>query len=72
MSDTQRATIRTALLRAHDRMAMLRALAHLDLPDAWIAAGAVRNAVWDALQTRRRTEGWNIGSANCCPARHGP
>jgi hypothetical protein len=30
-------------------MAMLRTLASLDLPDAWIAAGAVRNAVWDAL-----------------------
>jgi hypothetical protein len=28
---------------------MLRAVAALDLPDAWLAAGAVRNAVWDAL-----------------------
>ncbi len=28
---------------------MLHALARLDLPDAWIAAGAVRNAVWDML-----------------------
>jgi uncharacterized protein len=49
VSDTQKATIRAALLSAHAHMAMLRALAHLDLPDAWIAAGAVRNAVWDAL-----------------------
>jgi uncharacterized protein len=30
-------------------MAMLLTLARLDLPDCWIAAGAVRNAVWDAL-----------------------
>jgi uncharacterized protein len=28
---------------------MLCAVADLDLPDAWLAAGAVRNAVWDAL-----------------------
>jgi uncharacterized protein len=49
VSDTQKATIRAALLSAHGHMAMLRALAHLDLPDVWIAAGAVRNAVWDAL-----------------------
>jgi hypothetical protein len=30
-------------------MAMLRAIAALALPDAWLAAGAIRNAVWDAL-----------------------
>ena len=30
-------------------MDMLEALADLDLPDAWIAAGAVRNAAWDRL-----------------------
>lgn len=29
--------------------APLAALAELDLPDAWIGAGFVRNAVWDAL-----------------------
>jgi uncharacterized protein len=49
VSDTQQATIRAALQRTHGRMAMLHALARLDLPDAWIAAGAVRNAVWDTL-----------------------
>src|SRR5919202_1978976 len=27
----------------------LRGLASLDLPDAWIGAGFLRNAVWDAL-----------------------
>lgn len=31
----------------------LRALERLDLPDAWIAAGFVRNAVWDTLHGRR-------------------
>ncbi|MDJ0390823.1 nucleotidyltransferase family protein [Roseomonas sp. E05] len=32
--------------------APLAALARLDLPDAWIGAGFVRNAVWDALHGR--------------------
>jgi hypothetical protein len=36
-------------------MAMLRALARLALPDAWIAAGAVRNAVWDGLHGLERS-----------------
>jgi len=31
------------------KMAALRALAGLALPDAWLAAGFVRNFVWDAL-----------------------
>jgi len=31
------------------RMAALHALAALALPDAWLAAGFVRNLVWDAL-----------------------
>lgn len=38
-----------ALTAASGRCDMLRAVAELDLPDAWIAAGAVRNAVWDRL-----------------------
>lgn len=33
-------------------MSALRALEQLDLPDAWIAAGFVRNAVWDRLHGR--------------------
>ena len=41
--------VRDAIARAAGRTAMLAAVASLDLPDAWIAAGAVRNAVWDAL-----------------------
>lgn len=32
-----------------DLLAALEALAALKLPDAWIAAGALRSAVWDAL-----------------------
>jgi hypothetical protein len=36
-------------------MAMLDALASLDLPDAWIAAGVVRNAVWDAQHDYRHS-----------------
>jgi hypothetical protein len=41
--------VRAALQIADGRMAMLQALAWLNLPDAWVAAGAVRNAVWDSL-----------------------
>lgn len=33
-------------------VALLRALAQLDLPDAWIGAGFVRNPVWDILHGR--------------------
>ncbi len=33
-------------------MALLDAVARLDLPDAWIAAGFVRNPVWDVLHGR--------------------
>jgi hypothetical protein len=32
-----------------DMMRLLGAVADLQLPDAWIGAGFVRNAVWDAL-----------------------
>ncbi|MBK1697994.1 nucleotidyltransferase family protein [Rhodovibrio salinarum] len=32
--------------------AALDALAALDLPDAWIGAGALRNAVWDVMHGR--------------------
>lgn len=36
------------------RLACLRAVRDLALPDAWIGAGFVRNAVWDALTNRVR------------------
>ena len=35
-----------------DMARLLRAVAELGLPDCWIGAGFVRNAVWDALHDR--------------------
>jgi len=46
------ARLRTLLLEDAGRMPLLRAVATLALPDAWIAAGCVRNAVWDHLAGR--------------------
>ena len=43
------ALIRALLRGAPDRIIMLRAIAALRLPDAWLAAGAIRNLVWDHL-----------------------
>ncbi|MCB8822383.1 nucleotidyltransferase family protein [Microvirga rosea] len=41
------------LIEAHAPMrGLLAAVASLRLPDAWIGAGFVRNAVWDALHER--------------------
>lgn len=42
-----------AFLR-HDaiRWYLLEVVSHLQLPDCWIAAGFIRNAVWDALHGR--------------------
>lgn len=37
---------------------MLRAVAAIGLPDAWIAAGAVRSAVWDILHDRPISTDW--------------
>lgn len=43
-----------ALLRADPvRWELLGLVADLGLPDCWIAAGFVRNAVWDALHGRK-------------------
>jgi uncharacterized protein len=41
--------IREWLRVADHRMEMFEAVADLGMPDAWIAAGAVRNAAWDRL-----------------------
>jgi len=38
--------------RRADMIRLLRAVETLDLPDCWIGAGFVRNAVWDALHDR--------------------
>lgn len=43
------ASINSLLKNDPSRMTALRAVATLDLPDAWLAAGFVRNLVWDAL-----------------------
>jgi hypothetical protein len=34
------------------RWRLLEAVSYLDFPDCWIAAGFIRNAVWDALHGR--------------------
>ncbi|PVE24591.1 hypothetical protein DC522_09620 [Microvirga sp. KLBC 81] len=42
------------LLEAHaDLHALLLHVESLDLPDGWIGAGFIRNAVWDVLHDRR-------------------
>ena len=42
-----------ALLRTDPvRWRLLEVVSHLGLPDCWIAAGFIRNAVWDALHGR--------------------
>ena len=46
---SERELIQAAGLAADGRLELLRAVASLEVPDCWIAAGAVRNAVWDAL-----------------------
>lgn len=48
----QAARLRALLLADARRLALLRAAAALALPDCWIAAGFVRNAVWDHLAGR--------------------
>ncbi len=39
-------------------MAMLEAVEQTSLPDAWIAAGAVRSLVWDHLHGRKPSTDW--------------
>lgn len=42
-----------AILRADPiRWSLLDVVSHLQLPDCWIAAGFIRNAVWDSLHGR--------------------
>ncbi len=49
---SESARVLEILAREPLRLACLRVVRDLGLPDAWIGAGFVRNAVWDAL-TRR-------------------
>lgn len=44
--------LRTLLLHDHERLRLLSLVHGLALPDCWIAAGFVRNAVWDHLHGR--------------------
>jgi hypothetical protein len=46
------ARIAAILQRDPARLDALRAVAVLDLPDCWIGAGFIRNAVWDHLHDR--------------------
>lgn len=46
------ADIVSLIERQPDMMRLLRTLESLALPDAWIGAGFVRNAVWDVLHDR--------------------
>src|SRR5271168_3247129 len=51
-TDRTDAHIAAILQRDPARLDALRAVATLDLPDCWIGAGFIRNAVWDYLHDR--------------------
>jgi uncharacterized protein len=42
-----------------DMLRILRAVEALGLPDCWIGAGFIRNAVWDTLSGRPRASSWD-------------
>jgi hypothetical protein len=46
------ADIATSIARQPDMMRLLGHVESLGLPDSWIGAGFIRNAVWDALHGR--------------------
>lgn len=49
----------TAIVAANPTlMAMLKAVAAVGLPDAWISAGTIRSAVWDVLHGRPVSTDW--------------
>ena len=49
----------TAIVAATPRLVdMLRAVESIGLPDAWIAAGTLRSAVWDTLHGRPVSTDW--------------
>ncbi len=49
----------TAIVAANPTlMAMLKAVAAVGLPDAWISAGTVRSVVWDVLHDRPVSTDW--------------
>jgi hypothetical protein len=42
-----------------DMLRILQAVETLGLPDCWIGAGFIRNAVWDALSGRPQASSWD-------------
>lgn len=54
--------------RQRDMMRVLEFVAALSLPDCWIGAGFVRNAVWDALHGRLPGSGNDVDVAYFDPA----
>jgi hypothetical protein len=52
MSEAFVRQIGAILRRDAVRWRLLEVVSHLELPDCWIAAGFIRNAVWDALHGR--------------------
>lgn len=52
MHDACQLQLDAILRRDAVRWRLLDVVSHLDLPDCWIAAGFIRNAVWDALHGR--------------------
>ncbi|MGR3604663.1 nucleotidyltransferase family protein [Sulfitobacter sp.] len=52
MSESLERQIAAILHRDAVRWRLLGVVSHLELPDCWIAAGFIRNAVWDALHGR--------------------
>jgi len=56
-ADHLASTLASVLASDPWRLRLLRAVASLHLPDAWIGAGFVRDAAWDALHNRPPTPG---------------
>lgn len=50
---THESKLQAIITNDHLRMAVLEIVAGLELPNCWIAAGFVRNAVWDNLHGRK-------------------
>jgi hypothetical protein len=49
------AELQALIASDHPRMRILRLVRELDLPDCWVAAGFVRNRVWDHMHQRSRS-----------------
>lgn len=49
ISDKHNKILKSLMLENTERLSILKNVRSLDLPDCWIGAGFVRNAVWDYL-----------------------